>query len=242
MVKIVSLESGIGGGKTTMIDNLMKHKKSHRFLLVKEPVELWMQIKNKAGDDILSAFYNNKHENSLPLQLIALLTRRNLLLEKIAEAELIERETGDEVFLITERTVRSDYYIFAKSLHREGHINEFGMIAYTLWNEIFSKETIVSATIYLRVTSEECAKRIIKRNRPGEENIPIEYLQELYDAHEEFYHEEMSKGKCFVCSNDFNVGSEEYENQIDDIVKFIINDSSESTEIPIDNKFNDIKH
>lgn len=239
MVKIVSVESGIGGGKTTMIDNLMKHKDAHRFLLVKEPVDLWMQIKNKAGEDVLSAFYRDKHENALPLQLIALLTRRQLLLEKIAEAEIKERETKEEVFLITERTVRSDYYIFAKSLNREGHINEFGMIAYSLWNNIFSQESNVSATIYLKVEPEECARRIKNRNRPGEENIPLEYLQELYDAHEEFYAEEMSKGKCFVCANQYRVGTKEYELMIDDIVRFILEDTQVKVESTMNDSIND---
>lgn len=223
MVKIISVDAVIGAGKTTLINEIFKHANANKFILVPEPVDLWMDIKNKNGDNILTAFYNDRSENALPLQLIALLTRRKLIQEKIQEALIKERENGEEVYLITERTVRSDYYIFAKSLHNEGYINEFGMIAYQLWNDVFSSESKTDKTIYLKLDTQICMERIKKRNREGEDKITMEYLNELYEAHETFFNEEMSKGKCYIYNNIYDCNTEEYMNEINRIVEFILN-------------------
>ena len=59
---------------------------------------------------------------------------------------------------------------------------------YCKWNEWLSNEFRVrpDAYIYLRCFPNVNHDRISKRNREGEENIPIEYLQILHDKHEQW--------------------------------------------------------
>ena len=44
----------------------------------------------------------------------------------------------------------------------------------------------VKAMIYLRCDPKICHQRIKKRNREGEQSIPLEYLQKVHDRHEEW--------------------------------------------------------
>ena len=44
----------------------------------------------------------------------------------------------------------------------------------------------LKAIIYLRCAPEMCLNRIKKRNREGEESIPLEYLQKVHKRHEEW--------------------------------------------------------
>ena len=43
-----------------------------------------------------------------------------------------------------------------------------------------------SAIIYLRCDPRVCSERIKKRNREGEEEIPLEYLTNVHERHEEW--------------------------------------------------------
>lgn len=222
MVQIISIEGGIGAGKTTFIDNLFKHPDAKNFILVPEPVDSWLEIKNQQGENILQAFYKDRKENALPLQLVALFTRRELILKKIEEAKKLEQEIGKTVYLITERTVRSDYYIFANSLHRDGYINEFGMIAYIMWNNIFSKESEVNKTVYIRVLPNQCKERIMKRGRSGEENIDMDYLNELHEAHEKMFNEELKNEDHYIFHNEHEIETQNYNDELTNIVNYIL--------------------
>lgn len=42
----------------------------------------------------------------------------------------------------------------------------------------------LSGIIYLKCEPEICMERIKKRNRKGEESIPLEYLRKVHDRHE----------------------------------------------------------
>lgn len=44
----------------------------------------------------------------------------------------------------------------------------------------------LEAIIYLKCNPLICHQRIQKRNREGEEGIPLEYLQKVHDRHEEW--------------------------------------------------------
>lgn len=40
------------------------------------------------------------------------------------------------------------------------------------------------ALIYLDVSPEKCYKRIVKRGRPEENDLPLEYLSQIHEKHE----------------------------------------------------------
>ena len=220
MVKVISLESDIGAGKTTLINKLMERNEGN-YILIDEPVEIWKTIMI-GNQNILEAFYNDMATVALPFQLIALITRRELFIKKMKEAKELEKTLGREVYLITERTVHSDRYIFANLLYKDGFISESGMIAYNMWNDIFSKEVIINKTIYINISPEVCFERIKIRNRQGEDKITLEYLRECQKAHDIFYEEYISKNEHIVINNSgIIVGTPDYEKLVDDIILYI---------------------
>lgn len=229
MVKIISVESNIGAGKSTIIEYIMKRKQTdnHIFILVEEPVNEWKNIKVN-GKEILTAYYEDILNVALPFQLIALLTRKKLFDKKIKEANIIEQETGKEVFLITERTIYSDKYIFAEMLHNDGFINDAGMVAYNLWNSEFSKNFTVDKILYINISPEICLERILKRSRPGENNITIDYLEKCQKAHDLFYNNMISKNDNLTIDNvDIIPGTKEYDSLIDRIIEYFIKNENE---------------
>jgi deoxyadenosine/deoxycytidine kinase len=222
MVKLISFEASISAGKTTLINEIFKKMCGNvNFILVEEPVDEWKKIIID-GKDILNAFYSDMINVAFPFQLIALLTRRNLIKNKIEEAIKIEIETGKEVYLITERTVHSDRYIFAKMLHNDGFINNIQMKTYEMWNDEFSREIKVNKFIYLTTSPEVCLKRIKERNRLGEDKITIEYLIECQKYHDDFYENFMSKIDNKIFNTEIvKIGSNEYNILIDEIIEYI---------------------
>ena len=42
----------------------------------------------------------------------------------------------------------------------------------------------LTGVIYLTISPEDCAQRIKTRGRPGEENIPMEYLEKCHKYHQ----------------------------------------------------------
>lgn len=220
MVRVISLEASIGAGKTTIINKLMKRNQGN-YILIPEPVEDWKNI--MIGDqNILEAFYNDMKSVALPFQLIALITRRELFIKKIKEAEELEKQIGKEVILITERTVHSDRYIFANMLYKDGMISEAGIIAYNMWNDIFSKEAEINKTIYINVPPEVCYERVKIRNRKGEDKISLSYLRECQHAHNEFYKKHISKQDHIVIdTSGIIVGTVEYEELLNRLIEYI---------------------
>lgn len=222
MVVLISFEGSIGAGKTTLLKNILNHRKMRNVILIPEPVELWENIIDSNGKNILDAFYNDKQNVSFAFQMIALISRFKLLDEKYNEALKIESETNKTVYLITERTILSDYYIFAKSLHEEGYINEHEMMSYKLWNDHFSKQFKLDKAIYVKTSIDTCLERISKRNRDGEKDgISREYLEHLNNAHVNFFHEILVKSDVIIVNNDVEFTSDHYKIMIEDIVNFI---------------------
>jgi len=224
MVRICSLDAVIGAGKSVFIENIFNIiKDNKKYLYLAEPLDTWKNIVLSCGRDFLSAYYDNIPLNSLSFQMVALLTRTEMMKEKIEEALKIEEEIGEEVIIITERTIMSDYYTFTKMLISQGHINEHGKIAYEMWFNKFSKDFKISKAIYMKVSPETCRERITTRNREGEDGISLKYLKDLNQEHENFYESYLSKIDCKVIYNDHNIGSDKYNNMVKDVIDFFTN-------------------
>lgn len=222
-INVISVDASIGAGKTTLINELMKRNiPGVHFELASEPVDLWMNI--KVGDDnILTAFYKDKKEVALPFQLIALLTRKQKFDEVMTRAKEIVETTNKTVYIITERTIHSDRYIFAKMLHQSGDINEAGIVAYGLWNDYFASESSISKTVYINISPDVCHQRISERARPGEDVIPLDYLKQCQKVHDEYYDEFLSKTDCLVLDNTLiPKDTTLYTEMVDDVVAFIV--------------------
>jgi deoxyadenosine/deoxycytidine kinase len=57
------------------------------------------------------------------------------------------------------------------------------------WFDEFAKDFPINYSVYVNTDPEKCYERIHKRAREGEEVIPLAYLKDCHNYHEEFLDE-----------------------------------------------------
>jgi len=176
MKKIISIEGNIGSGKSTIIEKLKQEKLNIIFL--PEPVDVWNQIKDLNGTTILEKYYKDNKKYSFSFQMMAYITRLSQLKKAIDSAP-------NDSIIITERCLYTDRFVFAKMLYDYGDIEHIEYSIYLKWFDEFM-DFKMSGIIYMQTLPEICFERIKIRNRKGEENIPLEYLRNCHNYHEEW--------------------------------------------------------
>lgn len=178
---IISLDGNIGAGKSTLLDAISK--KVSYISVVPEPVGDWLNMKNEKGESLLSLFYKDTPRWCYTFQNCALLTR-------LIETQRIIREwDGKCPVILTERSIMTDRYVFADMLHRQGKMDDLEWNLYLKWFDHFAKDVPVKGVIHLTTSAATSNKRIHVRGRTGEENIPIQYLNDLDEQHEKWIRE-----------------------------------------------------
>lgn len=222
-VYLVSIEGNISSGKSTIVEILRERTKTNnQFMIVDEPIDTWEKIKNEDGKSIFQAFYENPGKLGFTFQICALFTRFKSL-SKIYDDALLKSQTiGKPIVVLIERTVLTDYHIFAKMLRKAGHISDFEMLTYQLWFKEFSQKFTLDKSVYLRVDPEICLKRVNIRSRDGEEKISLDYLKACHDQHEEFYHNVLSESNCMVIDNSKEMSTDDYEKNVVEIMEHFL--------------------
>jgi len=165
----------MGAGKSTLLA-LIKQHLSH-VNVVTEPVDCWHHSTH--GKSLLGQFYEDQNRWSYTMEKFTLITRVR---------EYLKEQHKNSSPTIMERSIYSGYYCFAKNGYLQGNMTKAEWKAYNLWFEFLVKDTCKKPRgfIYLYTTPEVCFKRMHKRKRVGEEEVPLKYLQELHTAHEQF--------------------------------------------------------
>jgi deoxyadenosine/deoxycytidine kinase len=175
---IISLDGNIGAGKSTLLAEIRNRLQDVH--IVDEPVGQWTALKNAEGKSLLELFYEDKKRWSYTFQNCAILTR----LKNIQDAvEKLDSTMNGPQVIITERSVMTDKYVFAEMLRDAGDIDPLEWDLYDSWFNIFGKKHPVKAIIYVSTSSSTSKERIQIRNRHGEENIGIDYLDALDRQH-----------------------------------------------------------
>lgn len=191
---IISIDGNIGSGKSTLIDILKCHYKGD-VVVLEEPVDKWKDISDdKSGENIITKFYKNKNKYSFSFQMLALITRINLIRNII--------KNNPDIMIVAERSIMSDKSIFCDMMYDEGYISEIDYKVYlTLYNE-FIKELPISGVIYLNTTPKTCFRRILTRDRKGED-ISLDYLTKCNNYHDKWL--KSSKTMFIKLNGDDNV-------------------------------------
>jgi len=160
----IHIEGNIGAGKSTLL-NYLKDKLECN--ISQEPVGEWMKM------DLLDKFYKDIDRWSFAFQMNCFISR----------AHQVEQLPGGDNLI--ERSILSDK-IFAQNCFNNGNMEKTEFEIYTKWStwlyERVCKE--IKNVIYLRSSPEVSYERIKRRNRDGEETIPLEYLKQLHDLHD----------------------------------------------------------
>jgi len=186
MAKIISIDGNIGSGKSTLLHKLKeyingdlegKDRGNNKIIFLQEPVDQWLEIKDKNGKDVLTNFYENPIKYSFAFQMMAYISRLSLLKKCISE--------NPDAIIITERCLNTDRYVFAKMLYDDGKLDEIEYHIYLKWFNDFIDVIKIQKTVYLKTCPSICRERINKRKRDGEDNISIEYLTNCHKYHQD---------------------------------------------------------
>ena len=201
---IVSIEGNIGSGKTTFMTSLRdEYKNNPLVIFLKEPVDEWAKITDKNGVTILEKFYADQEKYSFPFQMMAYISRLNGLRQALKILD-----PAKKYIIITERSLNTDRYVFAKMLFESGKMEDVNYQIYLNWFDAFSEEFPVHKVVYVKTAPQTCHARISKRSREGEDTIPLEYLESCDKYHEEMLQNSNTTSEKLVLDGNLNI----YEN------------------------------
>lgn len=179
-IPVVFIEGGIGCGKSTLVERMKSYckEKQLKYLTIQEPVDEWLNVKNKNGKTIIEAYYEDQYKYGFYFQIMAYITR----LKRLQEAFNTVKDEYD--FIICERSLYTDRNVFCKMLYDEGKIDEFGYQIYNKWFDHFQEFLKNPTFVYLKTNFNVCLERVNKRQRDGESSITADYLEKNNKYHD----------------------------------------------------------
>lgn len=144
-----------------------------------EPVARWREVVAGAaqGGNLLQRLYRDPARWAFTFQTFSCLGR--------LQAQL-ERPEGP--VRVSERSVYSDRYVFAKSLFEGGQLDALEWAIYQEWHTFLvgqlGAHTAPHGFLYLRASPQRCLERLRCRARPEERDVTLRYLQQLHAQHE----------------------------------------------------------
>jgi deoxyadenosine/deoxycytidine kinase len=93
-------------------------------------------------------------------------------------------EENPNAIIITERSLQTDKFVFAKMLYDMDKIEDVNYQIYETWFETFLTDCQLAKIIYVKTDPSICLDRIKQRSRDGESTISLDYLQKCHVYHE----------------------------------------------------------
>lgn len=209
---IISVEGNIGVGKSTFI-NILKSKWDEKdgCEVIPEPVDMWKNLVNSDGKNILQTFYEDIPRWAYSFQNVACITR-------MMKIENTIRNTNSK-YIFLDRSLGTDKNVFEAMLYDQGQINQMEHQMYTLWCDFYHKYVRSQSNqiyIYLKASPETCASRIKKRGRVEEESIELDYLKGLNDYHDTWLLNEPNT-IIIDCEEEFEIDQDKHNHMINQI-------------------------
>lgn len=169
------IEGNIGAGKTTFL-SIIKTYLPH-VTIVEEPLDAWN--KKSHGQSLLEHFYKDTPRWAFTMEMFTLMCRVQ---------EHMREQQKKHGYVVMERSIYSGYYCFALNSYMQGFMDELEWEIHKNWFDYLVKDRCnhPHGFIYLRTSPERAYERTKKRNRQGEETIPLGYLQQIHDRLESF--------------------------------------------------------
>lgn len=216
-IQFISIEGNIGAGKSTLFHRISNYldeyelNKDKHILFLREPVDIWENIRNEYGKNILNLFYENPAKYAFEFQTMVLATQYRLIDETL-------RDNSQCSIIISERSIETGHQVFTKMLVEDGFITSVQYEIYKIMLENYLNLLHNNHTnkpdkiIYLDVEPEVCKKRVDSRSREGEELISLNYLQSCKKYYDKWLNEEIANKVVKITDN----------RDVHNIVKYII--------------------
>lgn len=167
----IAIEGNIAAGKSTLLNQIQNRD---RVCILDEPVHKWTNLN---GHNLLENFYKDPEKWAFPFDVYVMMTAWDQNLQGLGKP-----------LRIIERSIYSCRYCFVKNLLDVG-VLERGMfeVLEALYKRIHrGNQAQVDLIIYLRTEPDVAYQRMLSRNRKEEMRIPLDYLQQLHELHEQW--------------------------------------------------------
>lgn len=199
----------MGAGKSTLFEILKKEYPDAYFLM--EPLESWQAIGGNPKLNVLEKYYEDPKRWGFTFQIYAYQSRLmawDRQLRKITRgagqtpqkghpsnqlsSPSTDLEDSQEVpiqLIFTERSIESARELFFKTCYLSGAINE---IEFHIYEEFYEwlmdhyEQYLVDCVVYVNTPAQTCLERLKRRGRHEEAGVPLEYLEQLQQRHEEW--------------------------------------------------------
>lgn len=217
-VHTVALVGNIGAGKTSILTimyaeawNLIEqgHLAYDAVELAFEEVDAWTKVKTADGQEhnLLKLYYEDQLKEATRFQNNMLMQRlrQQLDMDERIRAACPSSSGGAcsarHILRIAERTAKCGL-VFAQVIRDQGKLSELDYHLFELTMGVF-RECIrePDMVVMLSVSPDECQRRMKERNRDGEEEIPLEYLQSIHRYYAEAFREEANNNRLFYYDN-----------------------------------------
>jgi deoxyadenosine/deoxycytidine kinase len=171
---MILLEGNIGAGKSTLGKLLAD---CDDFDFIEEPTSAWRE---GFAANMLDLFYSDSNRWAFTFQICAFITRAKTWQEVLA--------LTDHSRVVLERSIFCDRHVFAENCYRTGLMSLPEYQVYCgLWDFLASNYCVKpDLMLYLRTPAQVCIERIKVRDRLEESGIPLEYLLQLEQLHDEW--------------------------------------------------------
>jgi deoxyadenosine/deoxycytidine kinase len=102
-------------------------------------------------------------------------------------------EENPNAIVITERSLFTDKFVFAKMLYDSKKMESVEYQIYLRWFDNFVNDYPINCTIYVKTDPDMCHARIARRSRNGESTISLDYLNDCHKYHESMMQVHASK-------------------------------------------------
>ena len=211
---IYCVEGNIGSGKSTLMRELRNRNITQMcgrpIVYLDEPVPVWESITDENGTNMIELFYGDQEKYAFSFQMMAYISRLSILQDA-------SRRYPNSIILC-ERSLFTDYFVFAKMLHESGKLSLENYTIYKKWFYHFTKDIHITGIIYIYTNPETAHARCKKRARAGE-CIELDYLSRCHEAH----HAWIDTTDIAVIRLDGNFTHSEklYTTWIDNLEKFV---------------------
>lgn len=167
----VLVEGNIGSGKTTFLEH---YRQVEDITLLTEPVEEWRNLK---GWNLLDLMYKDPEKWTMAFQSYVALTM----------LDMHSKITPTPVKLM-ERSLYSARYCFVEQMKRKGNLHPAQFAVLDEWFRFIHHNIPIEADliVYLKASPSVAYERIKKRARSEEQCVPLSYLEELHELHEDW--------------------------------------------------------
>ena len=161
----VYIEGNIGAGKSTLLRSL---EDSSQHKVVQEPVEQWQDLN---GYNFLDRVSNDGPRWAFPFQVLAATTLWESYRQNCGSPHIYER------------SIHSTIRVFSQVHFQQGNLEPEHMAILEKMTEVLvSQNQRPAHFVYIRTTPATAHERMRVRGRTEEAQVPLEYLQQLHDA------------------------------------------------------------